>query len=130
MSSIIASSAAAGRGVDAGHRPRGVVELGEAQRLGQPAGRVDGEHDDLRGRARPRAAPRAAAVVVLPTPPEPQHTMIRVSGSSQEGVDVERGGGACVAAERRPSDHPLLGERVGEPRMPPASVPSGSSGSR
>ncbi len=37
---------------------------------------------------RPRSAarsPSAAAVVVLPTPPEPQHTMIRVCGSSSSG---------------------------------------------
>ena len=42
---------------------------------------------------RPRSAARsasAAEVVVLPTPPEPQHTMIRVAGVVEQRVDVER----------------------------------------
>ena len=34
-------------GADPRHRARGVVELGDAHRLGQPAGRVDGEHHDV-----------------------------------------------------------------------------------
>ena len=38
---------ATGRRVDVVHRPRGVVELGEAHRLGEPPGGVDGEDDDL-----------------------------------------------------------------------------------
>src|SRR5690349_8423728 len=43
---------------------------------------------------RPRPAarrPRAAAVVVFPTPPEPQHTMIRVRGSSRRRSASSRG---------------------------------------
>src|SRR6185437_9213331 len=43
---------------------------------------------------RPRSAarrPSAAAVVVLPTPPEPQHTMIRVRGSSSRRSVSSRG---------------------------------------
>ena len=42
---------------------------------------------------RPRSAARsasAAEVVVLPTPPEPQHTMIPVPRVVEQGVDVER----------------------------------------
>ena len=39
--------AAAGRGVDHRHRPRRVVQLADTERLGQPTGRVDGQHDDL-----------------------------------------------------------------------------------
>ena len=39
--------AAAGRSVDHGHWPRRVVELADAERLRQPACRVDGQHDDL-----------------------------------------------------------------------------------
>src|SRR5689334_2580112 len=48
---------------------------------------------------RPRSAarrPSAAAVVVFPTPPEPQHTMIRVRGSSSRRSASSRGGAfAC-----------------------------------
>ncbi len=55
MSSIIASSCRRRR---SGRRrpPRGVVELGQAHRLREPAGRVDGEHDGAAARARRRAA--------------------------------------------------------------------------
>ena len=64
MSSIIASQLAAGRRVDARHQARGVVELGEAHRLGQPAGRVDGQHHDraaLLGRAHAPAPRRSSS---------------------------------------------------------------------
>ena len=54
--------AAAGLGVDALDLARGVVQLGQAQRLGQPAGRVDGQHDGapavLLGGPQRRARPR------------------------------------------------------------------------
>ncbi len=52
---------------------------------------------------RPRSAARrarAADVVVLPTPPEPQHTMMPDAAVVEEGVDVERAGGR--AARVRP----------------------------
>ncbi len=39
--------AAAGPGVDVLHRPRHVVELADAEGLGEPARRIDGEHDHL-----------------------------------------------------------------------------------
>ena len=47
MSSIIASSEPAAVPSTPGDRARDVVERLDAHRLGQPAGRVDGEHDDL-----------------------------------------------------------------------------------
>ena len=49
---------------------------------------------------RPRSAARsasAAEVVVLPTPPEPQHTMIARLRVVEQGVDVEHRAGSCVA---------------------------------
>ena len=41
----------------------------EAERIGEAAGRVDGDDDGLAAKARAAATPSAAAVVVLPTPP-------------------------------------------------------------
>ena len=66
-------------GVD---QPRLVAELLEPERVGQPPRRVDRHHGDLQpalGHARAR---RAAAVVVLPTPPEPAQMTIRLPSSS------------------------------------------------
>ena len=100
MSSIIASQRAAGRRRRRPATGRGVLSSAvEAHRLGQPAGRVDGEHDDLAARARRRAAPSAAAVVVLPTPPEPQQTTIRVAGSSSSASTSSSR--ACARRGRR-----------------------------
>ena len=55
---------------------------------------------------RPRSAARsasAAEVVVLPTPPEPQQTMIPVRGVVEQRVDVEarRDGGRPWRADPR-----------------------------
>jgi hypothetical protein len=44
--------AAAVGGVQAGYRAGGVVQLGQAQGLGQPPGRVDGQHDHAAARFR------------------------------------------------------------------------------
>ena len=57
---------------------------------------------------RPRSAarsPRAAEVVVLPTPPEPQHTMMPTEGSSRRPSTSRRGAalvdcGPTLALER------------------------------
>ena len=116
MSSIIASSEppavaptpATGRGVlSSSVRP---------ERLGQPAGRVDGEHDDACGRPRPPARPSAAAVVVLPTPAGAAAHDDAGAGVGEQGVDVEVGGcsgvggaaGACH--QRTPCSSELVGE--------------------
>ena len=127
---------AAGRPIDPGHRARGVVQLGQAHRLGEPAGRVDGQHDDRAARARPPAAPSAAAVVVLPTPPEPQQTTIRVPGSSSSASTSSRGLQAHrfrPRARLRRSRHRPRRPRTGRPRRRPAprgEPPSACAGSR
>src|SRR6516162_6771154 len=77
---------------------------------------------------RPRPAarrPSAAAVVVFPTPPEPQHTMIRVRGSSSRR-SVSSRGAAFVSPLTRPTPRacvprsrgPLLLQGRREPIQP------------
>ena len=65
---------------------------------------------------RPRSAarsPMAAAVVVLPTPPEPQQTMILVRRSSMQLVDVERHRAARAdRLMRPPGSRSALGQPV------------------
>ena len=58
MSSIIAESSPAGSNPSTSTCPRRVAQLPQAERLGEPARRVDGEHHGLAARAR-RPAPRA-----------------------------------------------------------------------
>ena len=87
-------------GRDARHRARGVVERLDPHRLGQPAGRVDGEHDDL-----------AAAL----------------GGPQREGG---RGGGLADAAGAAADDDPLRrGRRAARRRRAPGSV-AGAGGQR
>jgi hypothetical protein len=83
--------AAAGGRVDAGDGARRVVQLAQTERLGQPAGGIDGQHDRLapglggpqreRGRGRRLADPAGAAA---------DDDLDRTVG--QDGVDVEVGG--------------------------------------
>ncbi len=72
---------------------------------------------------RPRSAARSASaadVVVLPTPPEPQQTMMPVRRVVEQRVDVERRRPWCARHERA---HPGMGPRHAIPwsRRPPAS---------
>jgi len=71
--------AAAGLVVDAVDQARRVVERREPIDWASRFGGVDREHADLPAALR-RAQPDRARVVVLPTPPEPQQTMILVAG--------------------------------------------------
>jgi hypothetical protein len=81
--------AAAAGGVDAVHRPRGVVQGGQAHRLGQPPGWVDGQHAGLpaafggaqadRGRGRGLADAARSAADDDPGPPvidDPVHVQL------------------------------------------------------
>ena len=77
-----------------------VAQLRQPQRLGQPARRVDREHGDRAARGPPRAAPARPLVVVLPTPPEPQQTTIRIAGSSSSASTSSDG--ELMPAARRP----------------------------
>ncbi len=68
--------------------------------------------------------PSAAAVVVLPTPPAPQQTTMRVWSSVSRAA--RSSAGALVAIRPSPARRPRRPAR----RCRPASVPSASSGSR
>ena len=110
---------AARRGVDAGDRPGGVVELGEAEGLGQPPRRVDGEDDDLApvlGRPQPERGGRGG----LADP-------AGAAADDDPGVAGRRSGRRCPAAAPSgrgcgsrsswscaPSGHPLIGQQIGE----------------
>src|SRR5690242_4007137 len=61
--------------------------------------------------------PSAAAVVVLPTPPAPQHTTIRVAGSRTRAA-TSKPFAARSGAVPGTSDQPLVGGGTGEQRDP------------
>ena len=123
----------AGRGVDVLDGPGGVVQLGQAHRLGQPAGRVDGEDDDpaallggpeAEGRGRGRLADAAGT-----TADDDVGTPV-----GQQRVDVQaRSRGAWPGCSprvprRRPSR--ARASRSANSRTVDASTPSGFTGRR
>jgi hypothetical protein len=85
--------AAAGHGLgrQAGDQPRHIVELGEAERLGQATRRVDGQHDDpaplLGGPQSERGGGRRLADTARPAADDDPGMPV-----SQHRVDVQRGG--------------------------------------
>ncbi|MCY1371936.1 hypothetical protein D9M69_591060 [compost metagenome] len=87
--------------LDPGDRARGVVELLDAHRLREPAGRVDGEDDDLAhalgGPQRERRAGRRLADAAGAAAHDDAG-----AGVVEQGVDVERAG--PVAGRRRRAD--------------------------
>ena len=117
---------AAGRRVDARHRARGVVQLGQPQRLGQPAGRVDGQHHDRAARARRRAAP---------APPRSwscrrrRSRSRRRSGSAGRRCSGRRGRAPARCAAAALTPRPAARRRSASSYSPPRSTPSASSGS-
>ena len=99
--------------VDARHRPRRVVELVEAERLGQAAGGVDGEHDHLPpGLGRPDA--ERGGRRRLPDPAGAAADDDAGARVGEEGVDVDR----VRVRAGWPSAHPLRDELAGEHRDP------------
>ena len=113
-------------GADAGalRRPRPalrvrVAETLQAERVGQPARRVDGEYEHLAPVPAAAMAAAAAAVVVLPTPPGPHETTISCAASSR----VERGTGLSARSPSGSSVPELLGERLGD--LPGRAQPMG-----
>ena len=100
MSSIIASSAPPAAVSTPDDRARGVVERLDAHRLGEPAGRVDGEHDDLApalGRAQ-RERRRGGGLADAARAAADDDPGARVV---EQRVDVERGGRRRRRAGRR-----------------------------
>ena len=88
---------------------RGVLSSSvEPHRLGQPAGRVDGQHARPCGRARPRAAPAPRPWWSCRRRRTPQQTTIRVAGSVEQRVDVES------RPARGRHAHPLLAQQLGQ----------------
>lgn len=87
---------AARRVVDALHPARDVVERVDAHRLGEPAGRVDREHDDLAaplGRAQPQGGRRRR----LPDTAGPAAHHDAGPRVVEQRVDVQDTGGADAA---------------------------------
>ena len=127
MSSIIASREPPPVPVaDPGHRARGVVEASipidwASRRAGSMVSTTT-----LRPRSAARSA-SAADVVVLPTPPEPQHTMMPRLGVVEQGVDVEDQLGV-VGGDQRPDAGAGPAALVGgglrrSSRVPPRAAP-------
>ena len=113
----------AGLVADAGHRARGVVELGEPERLGQPPRRVDGEHDDAApglGRAQAERGRRGGLADAAGAAADDDAG----GGVGQQGVDADARRAAVRAACAARDERAVLPERAA------ISAPPGRSARR
>ena len=119
---------AAGRGVDAGDGSGRVVELGQPHRLGEPAGRVDGEDDDpaaLLGR--PQRQGRRGRRLADPAGPAAHDDVGAAVGEQRVDVEHRRAGaGRPLPGRHRSPSQAVM--RSANSRTVEASTPSALTG--